>query len=138
MDTGNTVNATGRTVPAWGSPLRILAILLPLVAGLICSFIDQSLLLVSWIPFTVGVASAALLRSWWAVLIAPAALSIGTLLGLAAAGSGPSDITDPGFAAGLTFFVLLALVPSATGAAIGAPLGKEIERVTAGPRFTHG
>ena len=138
MDTGNTVNATGRTTPAWRSPLRILAILLPLAAGLVCSLIDQSLLLVSWIPFTLGVASAALLRSWWAVLLVPAAVSIGTLLGLAAAGSGLNDITDPGFAAGLTFFALLALLPAATGAAIGAPLGKEIERVTAGPRLTHG
>ena len=138
MDNGKTMNATRRTTPAWRSPLRMLAILLPLAAGLVCSFIDQSLLLVSWIPFTLGVASAALLRSWWAVLFAPAALSIGTLLGLAAAGSGLNDITDPGFVAGLTFFVLLALLPAATGAAIGAPLGKEIERVTVGPRFTHG
>ena len=83
-------------------------------------------------------ASAALLRSWWAVLLAPAALSIGTVFGLLAAGSGLNDITDPGFAAGLTVFALLALLPAATGAAIGAPLGKEIERVTAGPRLTHG
>ena len=138
MDTGKTMNATGRTRPAWRSPLRILAILLPLAAGLVCSFIDQSLLLISWIPFTLAVASAALLRSWWAVLLTPAALSIGTLFGLLTAGSGLNDITDPGFAAGLTFFALLALLPAATGAAIGAPLGKEIERVTAGPRFTHG
>ena len=138
MDIGKTANATGRTMPVWSSRLRILGILLPLAAGLVCSFIDQSLLLVSWIPFTLGVASAALLRSWWAVLLAPAALSIGTLLGLAFAGSGLNDVTDPGFAAGLTVFVLLALLPSATGAAIGAPLGKEIERVTVGPRFTHG
>ena len=138
MDTGKTMNATKRTRPAWSSPLRMLAILLPLAAGLVCSLIDQSLLLVSWIPFTLGVASAALLRSWWAVLLTPAALSIGTLFGLAAAGSGLNDITDPGFAAGLTFFALLALLPAATGAAIGAPLGKEIERVTAGTRFTHG
>ena len=138
MDIGTTVNATSRTTPDWRSPLRILAILLPLAAGLICAFIDQSLLLVSWVPFTVAVASAALLRSWWAVLIAPVALSIGTLLGLLAAGSSPNDITDPGFAAGLTFFVLLALIPSTTGAAIGAPLGKEMERLTAGRRLTHG
>ena len=138
MDIGKTMNATKRTISAWRSPLRILGILLPLAAGLACSLIDQSLLLVSWIPFTLGVASAALLRSWWAVLLAPAALSIGILLGLAAAGSGLNDITDPGFAAGLTFFALLALLPAATGAAIGAPLGKEIERVTVGPRLTHG
>ena len=138
MDIGKTVNATGRTTPDWRSALRILAILLPLAAGLVCSFIDQSQLLVSWMPFTLGVASAALLRSWWAVMFAPAALSIGTLLGLLAAGSGLNDISDPGFVAALTFFVLLALLPAATGAAIGAPLGKEIERVTVGPRFTHG
>jgi len=138
MDNGKTMNATGRTMPAWRSPLRMLAILLPLAAGLACSLIDQSLLLVSWIPFTLGVASAALLRSWWAVLLAPAALSIGTLLGLAAAGSGLNDITDPGFVAGFTVFALLALLPAATGAAIGGPLGKEIERVTVGPRLTHG
>lgn len=35
-------------------------------------------------------------------------------------------------AAGLTFFVLLALLPLAIGAAIGAPLGKQIERAAAG------
>lgn len=138
MDIGKTVNATGRTRPDWRPALRILAILVPLAAGLACSFIDQSLLLVSWIPFTLGVASAALLRSWWAILFAPAALSIGTLLGLAAAGSGLNDISDPGFVVALTFFVLLALLPAATGAAIGVPLGKEIVRVTVGPRFTHG
>jgi hypothetical protein len=138
MDISSTVNATGQTTPAWRSPLRILAILLPLAAGLVYAFIDQSLLLISWIPFTLAVASAALLRSWWAVLFAPAAVSIGTLLGLLAAGSGLNDITDPGFVAGLTFFALLALLPAATGAAIGAPLGKEIERVTIGPRHTHG
>jgi len=138
VDNGKTVNATGRTMPVWGSRLRILGILLPLAAGLVCAFIDHSLLLASWIPFTVGAASAALLRSWWAVLVAPAAVSIGTVFGLLAAGSGPNDVTDPGFGVGLTFFVLLALLPSATGAAIGAPLGKEIQRLTVGPRFTHG
>jgi hypothetical protein len=138
MNIGKTLNATERTMPVWSSRLRILGILLPLAAGLVCSFIDQSLLLVSWIPFTLGAASAALLRSWWAVLFAPVALSIGTLVGLAAAGSSLNDITDPGFIAGLTFFMLLALLPSATGAAIGAPLSKEIERVTSGPRHTHG
>jgi hypothetical protein len=136
-DMGEAANATERTspvfsMPSWSSQLRILGILLPLAAGLVCSFVDQSLLLVSWIPFTLGVASAALLRSWWAVLLAPVALSIGTLFGLAAAGSRLNDIADPGFVAGLIFFVLLALLPSATGAAIGAPLGKKIDSIRAG------
>jgi hypothetical protein len=138
LDMGTTVNATERTMPVWRSPLYVLGILLPLAAGLICAFLDQSLLLVSWIPFTVGVASAALLRSWWAVLLTPAALSLGTLFGLAAAGSGLNDIADPAFGASLTFFVLLALLPLAIGAAIGAPLGKQIERVTVGPSPARG
>jgi hypothetical protein len=135
---GKTVNAAGRTMPFWRSPLCILGILLPLAAGLVCSFIDQSLLLISWIPFALGVASAALLRSWWAVLVAPAALGIGTLFGLAVAGSSLSGIADPSFGAGLTFFVLLALLPLATGAAIGTPLGKQIERLTVEPSSARG
>ena len=137
-DTGTTVNATKPAMPVWRSPLCVLGIALPLAAGLVCAFLDQSLLLVSWIPFTLAVASAALLRSWWAVLLAPLALSIGTLLGLAAAGSGLNDIADPGFAAGLTFFVFLALLPAAIGAAIGAPLGKQIDRATVTPSSARG
>ena len=129
-DTGTTVNATKPAMPVWRSPLCVPGIALPLAAGLVRAFLDQSLLLVSWIPFTLAVASAALLRSWWAVLLAPLALSMGTLFGLAAAGSGLNDVADPSFAAGLIFFVFLALLPAATGAAIGAPLGKQIERAT--------
>jgi len=137
-DIGTTVNATKPAMSVWRSPLCVLGIALPLAAGLVCAFFDQSLLLVSWIPFTLAVASAALLRSWWAVLLAPLALSIGTLFGLAAAGSRPNDIADPGFAAGLIFFVFLALLPAATGAAIGAPLGKQIERATVRPSSARG
>ncbi len=124
-----------------GSDMELLALkrwLLPLAAGLVCAFIDQSLLLISWIPFILGVASAALLRSWWAVLLTPIALSIGTLFGLAAAGSRLNDIADPGFIPSLTFFVLLALLQSAIGAAIGAPLGKQIERATVRPSSIRG
>lgn len=54
MDTGTTANATRRTTPVWSSPLRIVGILLPLAAGLVCAFIRPVLLLVSWIPFTVA------------------------------------------------------------------------------------
>jgi hypothetical protein len=82
--------------------------------------------------------SRTLLRSWWAVLLAPAALSIGTLCGLAVAGSSLNGIADAGFGATLAFFVLLALLPAATSAALGAPLGKQIQRLTMDPSSTHG
>jgi hypothetical protein len=121
-------------VPTWNRHLRALAILLPLVAGFVCSFLDLSVLLLAWLPFTLGVASAALLRSWWAVVLTPVALSLGTVFGLAAAGSRPGDLSDPAFVASLAAFVLLTLLPATMGAAVGAPLGKEIER-NAGPLF---
>ena len=115
-----------------------LAILLPLAGGFVCSFIDLSVLLLAWIPFTLGVASAALLRSWWAVLLAPIALSIGTLAGLAAAGTRPNDISDPAFVASLLVFVLLALLPATTGAAIGTPSARRSRAPSdrASPRAT--
>ncbi|HXJ78792.1 MAG TPA: hypothetical protein VMS64_08945 [Candidatus Methylomirabilis sp.] len=122
----------GSDTPIWSGRLRAAGALLPLAAGIACSLVDQSLLLAAWIPFTFGAIGAALLRSWWAVLVAPAALSLGVLSGLAAAGRGSSGSGHPGFALGLALFVILAVVPAATGAAIGAPLGKELER-TVGP-----
>ena len=121
-------------VPRWNWRLRAVAILLPLAAGFVCSFVDLSLLLLAWLPFALGVASGAFLRSWWAVLLTAAALSLGTVFGLAAAGSRPGDLSDPAFVASLAAFVLLTLLPATTGAAVGTPLGREIGLI-AGPLF---
>jgi len=125
----------GSVTPVWSGRLRAVGALVPLAAGFAFSAVDPSLLLAAWIPFTLGVCGAALLRSWWAVLGAPAALSLGMVSGLAAAGRGLSGPGHPGFALGVALFVILAVVPATTGAAIGAPLGKELER-TVGPRST--
>ncbi len=98
------------------------------MVSLICSFIDLSLLLVAWLPFLLGVVSAALYRSWWAMLIVPTALSIGTLLSISFLEGRLPNIAAPGFVEGVTWFVLFGVVPMVIGAAIGTPLVKQIER----------
>ena len=100
-----------------------------MVVSFICSFIDLSLLLVAWYPFLLGVVSAALFRSWWAMLVVPAALSLGTLLGISLREGGLPNIASTGFAEGVALFVAFGVVPIVIGAAIGAPLGKHIERL---------
>ena len=106
--------------------LRLLGIALPFVVALVCSEVDLSILLVAWLPFLLGVAAAAILRSWWALLAIPLALVIGTLIGTVPDSLHP---TDPGFIAGTALFVLLALVPATIGAALGVPLGHELEQL---------
>jgi preprotein translocase subunit SecY len=112
----------------WSRWLQVLGVVVPLVVGLVCSFIDLSLLLVVWLPFLLGGVSAALFRSWWAVLVVPISLSMGTLLSISLREGGLPNIASTGFAEGVTLFVALGVVPMVIGAAIGAPLGKQIER----------
>jgi hypothetical protein len=110
---------------------RLLGVALPFLVALVCSEVDLSILLLAWLPFLLGVVSAAILRSWWALLAIPLALMIGTLLGIVPDGLHP---TDPGFIAGTALFVLLALVEVTIGAAIGVPLGHELERLAPSKR----
>ncbi len=110
----------------WTPQPRLLGVALPFVVALVCSYIDLSILLLVWLPFLLGVAAAAILRSWWALLAIPIALVIGTLLGIVPHGLHP---TNPGFIAGTALFVLLALVEVTIGAAIGVPLGHELEKL---------
>ena len=115
--TGSSFSRTSRRT--WTPQPRLLGVALPFVVALVCSEVDLSILLLAWLPFLLGVAGAAILRSWWALLAIPLALVIGTLLGALPDGIHP---TDPGFIAGTALFVILALVEVTIGAAIGVPL----------------
>jgi hypothetical protein len=63
------------------------------------------------------------------VLVVPAALLLGTLLGIIVIEGGLPNLAGPGFVEGVTLFASLGVVPMEIGAAIGAPLGKQIERI---------
>jgi len=107
--------------------LTLLGIAVPLVVSLVCAFTDLSILFLPWVAFLVGVVSAALLRSWWALLVVPIALAVGTLPKIILISHGLPDMTFPGFVAGFSLF-LPELISAAIGAAIGVPLGHELER----------
>ena len=117
----------------WAPQLHLLGVALPFVVALVCSYVDLSILLLAWPPFLVGVVGAAILRSWWALLAIPLALVIGILPSVVL-GSDGLHLTDPGFIAGMALFVVLALVPVTAGAAIGVPLGHELEQLVPSTR----
>jgi hypothetical protein len=112
----------------WTQQLRLLGVALPFAVALVCSYVDLSILLLPWLPFLLGVVGAAILRSWWALLAIPLALVIGTLPSIVFSPGGLNP-ADPGFVAGTALFVFLALVPVTIGAAIGVPLGDELEQL---------
>lgn len=124
--------ALAASAPGWPPWLKLLGIAVPFVVSLVCSYVDLSILMVSWMALLLGVVSAALLRSWWALLVLPVAFTVGTLPGILSS-SGFPDVTGSGFIAGATLFVLLALVHLTFGAAIGVPLGRELERLNLAP-----
>ena len=95
--------------------------------SLVCASIDLSILYLPWVTLLLGAVSGALLRSWWAMLIVPIAIIIGTLPKIIFISHGLSDMTSPGFVAGFSLF-LPELISAAIGAAIGVPLGHELER----------
>jgi hypothetical protein len=110
------------------TPGLALGIGVAFVVGLLCSYVDLSILLLAWIPFLVGVVSGAFIRSWWGLLLVPIALTLGILPSVIV-GSGGFDLTAPSFVAAATLFALLALVEVVVGAAIGIPLGHELEQL---------
>jgi hypothetical protein len=115
----------------WARPLptlNLLGVAVPFIVTLACGFIDLSILFLPWVAFLLGVLSAALLRSWWALLVAPVALIIGTLPKIMVISHGLPDMASPGFMAAVALFLLAVLVPVTIGAAIGVPLGHELER----------
>jgi hypothetical protein len=109
-------------------PLNLLGVAVPFIVSLACGFIDLSILFLPWVAFLLGVLSAALLRSWWALLAVPIALTIGILPKIMVISRGLPNMTSPGFIAGVILLLLVVLVPVTIGAAIGVPLGHELER----------
>jgi hypothetical protein len=116
----------------WSLWLRVLGVVLPLVGGFSRAFqIDIPLEVYLLVPVLIGVVSAGLYRSWWAMLIVPVAYTVGFYL----AGvyrSGTFDYvlnsSPDGLLEGTALLVGLGVVPIAIGAAIGIPIGKKIEQ----------
>jgi len=112
---------------SWSFWLRVLGVVVPLVGGFALMFL-QSPDEASWNVFLllvvlVGVVSAALLRSWWAILIVPVALDLGHAL------SESFQYGFDTFVPSLVFgVVLLLIVLVEIGVLIGIPIGKRIEQ----------
>jgi hypothetical protein len=118
----------------WSLWLRVLGVVVPLVGGFFRAFPipgDIPLLAIFFLPVLIGVVSAGLFRSWWAMLLIPVAYTVGFYL----AGvyrSGTFDYvlnsSPDGILEGTALLVGLGVVPIAIGAAIGIPIGKKIEQ----------
>ncbi len=114
----------------WSPWLRVLGVVVPLVVGFALAFpIDIPLGVYLLVPVLVGVVSAGLLRSWWAMLIVPVAFSVGFFLSniLQMGGFDLQDWAASGFE-GVDILVILGVVPVEIGVAIGTPIGKKIEQ----------
>lgn len=111
----------------WGLWLRVLGVVVALAAGFAFAIpmdIQIPLEVFLLVPVLVGVVSAGLLRSWWALLVVPVAFSIGAMLSLIFQGQG-IDLSSP---EGVDIVMILGVLPTAIGTAIGTPIGKWIER----------
>ena len=116
----------------WDLGLRLLGVAVAVVGGVVLSLpMAVPLAVVLVLPLVVGVVSAALLRSWWALLIVPVAFRVGfVLVGIPLAGG--FDIlarnSSEGTIESLGILLGLQLVPVALGIAIGTPIGKKLEQ----------
>ncbi len=116
----------------WDRWLRLLGVAIAVGGGVVLSLPTAVPLAVALVlPLLVGVASAALLRSWWALLIVPVAFRVGFLLvGIPLAGG--FDVlarsSSEGTLESLGILYGLQLVPVALGIAMGTPIGKKLEQ----------
>lgn len=116
----------------WDHWLRLLGVAIAVGGGVVLSLptaVPLAMALV--LPLVVGVVSATLVRSWWALLIVPVAFRVGFLLvGIPLAGG--FDVlahnSSVGTAEVITILYGLQLVPVALGIAIGTPIGKKLEQ----------
>jgi hypothetical protein len=120
----------------WDRWLRLLGVAVSVGGGVVLSLPTAvPLAVVLVLPLVVGVVSAALLRSWWALLIVPVAFRVGFLLiGLPLAGA--FDVlarsSPEGAIEVFTILYGLQVVPVALGIALGTPIGKQL-----GQRLQH-
>ena len=115
---------------SWSLWLRVLGVVVPLVAGFALAFpTDIPLGLYLLLPILVGVVSAGLFRSWWAMLIVPVAFSVAFFLSniVQMGGFDLQNWAASGFE-GVDILVFLGVVPIAIGIAIGTLIGKKIEQ----------
>jgi hypothetical protein len=116
----------------WDLWLRLLGVAVAVGGGVVLSLPTAvPLAVVLVLPLVVGVVSAALLRSWWALLIMPVAFRVGFLLiGLPLAGT--FDVLARSSLEGtvevFTILYGLQLLPIALGIALGTPIGKKLEQ----------
>lgn len=128
---------------------RALGALIPLAAGFLFTWLVDmnamanengslfTLLLLATLGLS-GIVGGFLLRSWWAVAIAPIALIVGvlmvSLIRTGAIAQGPIEIVGPLAVAVLAVYFL----PTAFGALIGAAIGKRVAtRVTHTTHVSH-
>ena len=110
--------------------LRLLGVAVAVGGGMVLSLPTAvPLAVVLVLSLVVGVVSAALVRSWWALLIVPVAFRVGFLLvGLPLAGA--FDVLARSSSEGtlqvVTILYGFQLVPVALGIAIGTPIGKQL------------
>jgi len=116
----------------WDRWLRLLGVAVSVVGGVVLSLPTAVPLAVALVlPLVVGVVSAALLRSWWALLIVPVAFRVGFLLvGIPLAGAFDVLASSSSEGAVEVFTILygLQLVPVALGIALGTLIGKKLEQ----------
>ena len=116
----------------WDRWLRLLGVAVAVGGGVVLSLptaVPLAVILV--LPLVVGLLSAALLRSWWALLIVPVAFRVGFLLAgipLAGAFDVLARSSSDGIVEVFTILYGLQLVPVALGIALGTPIGKKLEQ----------
>lgn len=114
----------------WDLWLRLLGVAVAVGGGVVLSLPTAvSLALVLALPLIVGVVSAALVRSWWALLIVTVAFRVGFLLvsiPLAGAFDVLARSSSEGTLEVVTILYGFQLVPVALGIALGTPIGKQL------------
>ena len=116
----------------WDLWLRLLGVAVAVGGGVVCSLPTAvPLAVVLVLPLLVGVVSAALVRSWWALLVVPVAFRVGFLL-ISLPLAGGFDVlarsSTEGTIESLGILYGLQLLPVALGIALGTPIGKQLEQ----------